>query len=138
MQDALAGMLAGSAPVRAAFSEGSMLRIFECFQYFFQEKLQDKGKETILSGQAALRHALRELEQCASPRLSELERFHVFSWMMTEEQRASVATKTKTCLASVSSSSSGLKSGSSSSKLADDKASKKAKVEQDGVMSLFG
>ena len=103
--------------------------------FFFVEESKDKGKSKTLYGQLAVRVAVDQLMAEDSPKLSSLERFHTFGWLLNDEQKKQVAAKTKDCLASVASSARSSKARAPID--TDDKKAKKAKVENDEIMALF-
>jgi len=72
-----------------------MAQIFDSFLSLFTEVNADAGREKTLTGMAAVPHALANLESVKEPKPSQLERFHVFGWLLTDAQNQQVAAKTK-------------------------------------------
>lgn len=67
--------------------------------------------------------------------LRHLEKFHVFKWLLDEND---IAEHTQRVLSEVTASSSTRLRSKASRPEADDRDAKKHKIEMDGVMSLFG
>ena len=74
-----------------------MVQIFDSFRFLFTEVKADADMETTLTGMAAAPQALANLESVKEPKPSQLGRFHVFGWLLTDAQNQQVAAKTKAC-----------------------------------------
>lgn len=136
--EAVMSMMSGMAPVRRAFEHGRMPVIFQRFGYFLTHTTDaELGDEaTSAKGAEAMRKHLAELRSTgAAQTLAALEKYHTFAWLLSGDDATLVAEKTKEALASVTCT---RKGRGPSDDQKETPAAKKARVEKQSVMALFG
>lgn len=138
--EAVASMRTGPAPTKAVLLHDPLPTIWLRLQYFVSAKQKDKsGAFSTIFGSESLKIELAELGKAPHIQLSNLDKFHVFSWILDDNEMAQVGEFTNKALSEVSNATSTrMRAKTSRAAPPDDKEAKKQKVEIDGIMSLFG